>query len=342
MNAKKFSDLRDDLYEANPESRRRVAEKTAEVRAELALADLRAHRSRTQAQLADAIGTTQSAISRLERQPDVLVSTLSEYIEATGGRLRLVADFGDYDVELDLPAARRPVVAPSRERTFEVVWQNQQTRQLVHIGRLRASPGAFKFEYTPDAELDRDFQPFPDFPDLRHRYEATSLFPFFERRVASAAEPGYDDVLSALGLDRDKATPVELLGRSWGQSTHDTIQIVPEPEELSDGTLRRLFLVSGASRVDEKNPSKVAKLIARLKPGQRLDLHPEPDNPVNPHAIMIVTNGRQVGWMPNYLLDEVRKVPESHVRVYVERANGPTTPWHLRLLCRLDVLPDSA
>src|SRR5262249_1567623 len=155
-----------DLYKAHPDSRDHVADKVAEVRAELALADLRAHRARTQAQLAGAIGTTQSAISRLERQPDVLVSTLSEYVEATAGRLRLVADFGDYDIELDLAALRRSV-QPARERQFQVVWQNQQTRQLVHVGWLRAAPTAFTFEYTPDAELDRDFEPFADFPDLR-------------------------------------------------------------------------------------------------------------------------------------------------------------------------------
>ena len=102
---------------------------------ERGLADLRAHRSLTQAQLAHAIGTTQSAISRLERQPDLLVSTLGEYIKGTGGRLRLIADYGNYEVDLELPALRpEPLQA---ERDFRVLWQNLQTRQTARSDRLR-------------------------------------------------------------------------------------------------------------------------------------------------------------------------------------------------------------
>jgi DNA-binding XRE family transcriptional regulator len=338
MTTRKFSDLRDALYEANPEARDNIAEKVAVLRNELALADLRAHRARTQAQLAEAIGTTQSGISRLERQPDLLVSTLSDYISGTGGRLRLVADFGTYELELDLPAIHRPVDAVD-EREFRVVWQNLQTRQLVHVGWLHAGNTNFAFEYTADAELDRDFEPFPTFPDLRARYDASELFPFFADRVASTAEPGFDDLIAALGLSRDTATPVELLARSWGRSSHDTIQIIPEPVLGPDGTSSRLFLVSGVSHVDEMKPEAVSKLIANLTDGQVLDLVDEPDNPVNPSAIVVAAHGRRLGWVPDYLLGEVQKASRDRIQVRVERANGPTTPWHLRLLCRLMVAP---
>lgn len=46
------------------------------------------------------MGTTQSSVSRIERQSDLLVATLSAYVAATGGRLRLVACYpdGEYDV----------------------------------------------------------------------------------------------------------------------------------------------------------------------------------------------------------------------------------------------------
>lgn len=300
------------------------------------LTDLRAHRSLTQAQLAYAIGTTQSAISRLERQPDLLVSTLGEYINGTGGRLRLIADYGTYEVDLDLAVLRAgPVEA---EREFRVVWQNLQTRQLVHVGWLHVGAGRYSFEYTPDAELDRDFQAFVAFPDLRRRYEANNLFPFFAHRVVATAEPGFDDLVDALGLSRDTATPVELLARSWGRSTHDTIQIVPEPELHSDGSSSRLFLVSGVSHADEDHPEQVSKLVAKLKVGQKLDLRDEPDNPVDSKAIIIEVGGQRIGWIPAYLLGEVHKARE-RVDVFVERANGPRTPWHLRLLCRLVVTP---
>jgi transcriptional regulator with XRE-family HTH domain len=337
MKTKKFNELRDALYSDSPSSANRVAEKVARLNEQLALADLRAHRSRTQAQLASAIGTTQSAISRLERQPDLLISTLRDYVEGTGGRLRLIADYGDYEIDIDVPALHRP--AARDEREFRVVWQNMQTRQFVHVGWLRVGADRFTFSYTPEAELDRDFEPFSAFADLREIYESAELFPFFADRVPSVAQPGFDDLASALGLDRSTATPVELLARSWGRSSHDTIQIVPEPFGQPNGTLSQLFLVSGVSHVDEETPGRVSQLISTLKPGHKLSLHDEPDNPANSDAIMIEADGRLVGWMPDYLLGAVRKARSevTEVDVVVEHANGPETPWHLRLLCRLDL-----
>lgn len=301
------------------------------------LSDLRVHRARTQAQLAETIGTTQSAISRLERQPDLLVSTLGEYIGGTGGRLRLIADYGTYEVELDLAALRAEPAETKRE--FRVVWQNLQTRALVQVGWLRVDSGRYVFEYTPDAELDRDFESFVSFPDLRQRYEANELFPFFADRVPSTAEPGFDDLADALGLTRETATPVELLARSWGRSTHDTIQIVPEPELHSDGSFSRLFLVSGVSHADEAHPERVSSRVATLKAGRELDLRDEPDNPVDSRAILVEASGHRLGWIPAYLVEEVHKFRD-RVEVRVERANGSGTPWHLRLLCRLVVSPD--
>lgn len=336
MTVRKPGEELDESADAAPGTRMTTRETDRRGSAKFGLTDLRAHRSLTQAQLAHAIGTTQSAISRLERQPDLLVSTLGEYINGTGGRLRLVADYSTYEVDLDLAALRaEPFEA---EREFRVVWQNLQTRQLVHVGWLHVGAGRYAFEYTPDAELDRDFQPFVTFPDLRRRYEANSLFPFFAHRVVATAEPGFDDLVDALGLSRDTATPVELLARSWGRSTHDTIQIVPEPELHSDGRSSRLFLVSGVSHADEDHPEHVSKLVAKLKMGQKLDLRDESDNPVDSKAIIIVAGGHRVGWIPAYLLGEVHKARE-RVDVFVERANGPRTPWHLRLLCRLVVTP---
>lgn len=66
------------------------------------LKGLRLHRSLTQVELAEAIGMPQSAVSRLERQPDLLVSTLRRYVEATGGRLHLIAVFDEYEVEVKI------------------------------------------------------------------------------------------------------------------------------------------------------------------------------------------------------------------------------------------------
>jgi predicted XRE-type DNA-binding protein len=61
------------------------------------LAETRRRRGLTQAQVAKAMGVTPSRVSQIERGEvtDVGVDVISRYIIALGGRLELVADFGD-------------------------------------------------------------------------------------------------------------------------------------------------------------------------------------------------------------------------------------------------------
>ena len=78
------------------------------------LRQLRLRQRRTQAQVAEAMGTEQDRVSRLERRADARLSTLKDYIAALGGTLRLVVDFPDrepIDVRLperDTASQRRP------------------------------------------------------------------------------------------------------------------------------------------------------------------------------------------------------------------------------------------
>ena len=46
-----------------------------------------------QEKMADELGIGQDGISRLEKCSDLLISTLRGYVEAMGGKLRLVAEF---------------------------------------------------------------------------------------------------------------------------------------------------------------------------------------------------------------------------------------------------------
>lgn len=342
---KKFSGLKEDLYERSPESRRNVAEKVAALEEGLGLPELRSKVQRTQAELAELIGTTQSGVSRLERQRDVLVSTLRDYVSATGGQLRLVAEYPDRAFEIDLPVLSGQDPSRHSPRSFHVVWQDRHTRQLVKVGRLEFTGTGFVFSYTPDAELHIGFEPFADFPDLRDEYDSDQLFPFFAARIASSARSDYASQLDALGLTQQQATPVELLARSWGQSPHDTIQVVPEPAKDPDGTESLPFLVSGISHAHEDvpgdTPDAVTQRVAALGTGQELEWCDDPDNRFNDRAIRLEADGQLVGWVPDYLLEYVHKSrgPDVGLRVVVERANGADRPWHLRLLCRLEVRP---
>jgi DNA-binding XRE family transcriptional regulator len=83
------------LLEAfTPEERSDVDRRTAELVAEeLTLRDLRRASHLTQERLAEILNVEQETISRLERRADLLISTLSSYVEAMGGKLHLVAEF---------------------------------------------------------------------------------------------------------------------------------------------------------------------------------------------------------------------------------------------------------
>jgi hypothetical protein len=59
---------------------------------EMSLRDLRKALGKTQAQLARKLKKPQATVSRMERQSDMLISTLDRVVHALGGRVRLVAE----------------------------------------------------------------------------------------------------------------------------------------------------------------------------------------------------------------------------------------------------------
>jgi DNA-binding XRE family transcriptional regulator len=78
------------------EEQRVIEERSRELIAEyLTLQDLRKARELTQERVAERLGISQENVSRLEKRSDLLLSTLSGYVAAMGGRLQLVAEFPD-------------------------------------------------------------------------------------------------------------------------------------------------------------------------------------------------------------------------------------------------------
>ena len=97
--AKKFNELRRQM---GPERRQRNAEETTALLAAMDLAELRGRLDVTQEELAARLNISQSNVSRLERRPDMLISTLRQVVEALGGQLHLEAVFPDGGVTLQL------------------------------------------------------------------------------------------------------------------------------------------------------------------------------------------------------------------------------------------------
>lgn len=71
-------------------------------RKETTLAQVRRAVGLTQVQMAEALRLGQGDISRIEQRANVQLSTLARFIEATGGRLRITAVYGDNQVDLKI------------------------------------------------------------------------------------------------------------------------------------------------------------------------------------------------------------------------------------------------
>jgi hypothetical protein len=68
--------------------------------------------------MAELMGVEQENVSRLERRADLLLSTLSSYVAAMGGKLRLIAEFPE----------RRPVAIALADITGQQAFKPRSRR----------------------------------------------------------------------------------------------------------------------------------------------------------------------------------------------------------------------
>lgn len=90
-----------ELLEGMPLDRQqRIEKQFQESLAGMPLDQLRKAQQMTQLQLAEIVGVNQGEVSKIEHRSDICVSTLAEYIEAMGGRLKIRAVFKDREVRI--------------------------------------------------------------------------------------------------------------------------------------------------------------------------------------------------------------------------------------------------
>lgn len=216
-------------------------------------------------------------------------------------------------------------------RRLAVTWRHPRTHTYHAVGLLTHADHEYRFDYLAESAEVLGPRLLLGFPDLEREYRSFALFPLFAERLMDPARPDRPRLLEALSLDA-LATPMEVLARSGGRRTGDTLELLPEPEVAPDGTTGCLFLVHGIRHVDGSSDA-----IDALVRGQELLLVDEPTNPVNPMAIRVEEHqAGLLGWVPDPLVDYVR-----HVRAFgdatlrVERANPADVGHHLRLLVHL-------
>ena len=83
-----------------PERRRRVKLMKSKLLADMPLHELRRARALAQQELAETLNVDQPAAAKLEQRADIYVSSLRSYIEAVGGRLKIIAEFPDGEVTI--------------------------------------------------------------------------------------------------------------------------------------------------------------------------------------------------------------------------------------------------
>ena len=97
--AKKFNELREKM---SPESQGRARLKANVMMKKLMLAELRQALELSQEDMANAMNLKQPAISKIEKNTDMFISTLRRYIEAMGGELDISAKFDDREFHINL------------------------------------------------------------------------------------------------------------------------------------------------------------------------------------------------------------------------------------------------
>lgn len=96
--AKSFNTLLEKLPQERHE---RIEARAQAMLFAMALQELRQKRHLTQQQLAERLHLQQAAISKMENQSDMHISTLQRMIAAMGGTLKLVAQFPDEEIVIN-------------------------------------------------------------------------------------------------------------------------------------------------------------------------------------------------------------------------------------------------
>jgi transcriptional regulator with XRE-family HTH domain len=93
--AKSFNELREQM---SPQRREKIEERAQAILLSMALQELRQTRHLTQQELANVLNVNQAALSKMENQTDMRISTLRKLLTGMGGTLKIVAEFPEGEV----------------------------------------------------------------------------------------------------------------------------------------------------------------------------------------------------------------------------------------------------
>lgn len=213
--------------------------------------------------------------------------------------------------------------------SFLVTRRDRETGRYERLGVLTQVQNGWDFRYFREVAERGLLRALPGIPVTGSVVHSEHLFPLFAQRVISPRRPDRSRVLGMLGLD-DSATAFEILAHNGGRRFGDTIELIQLPRTSEGGRERMQFLVHGMRHRSAAEQAAVDALAV----GDRLLLVAEPDNPVDPEALLVSTvNGSALGWVPAPLLPLLDLGPD--VQASVAHVNGSDSPPHQRLLVEL-------
>lgn len=223
-----------------------------------------------------------------------------------------------------------------------ISWQDPKTLRFHPVGRLSLverddQDNYYEFIYIQEAEeaAGKSFHPFASFPDLNVVYRSRELFPMFGNRILSAKRADFPEYLSDLNLPESTRDPILILGRSEGRRVTDSLEMFPYPTFDPEYGFRTTFWARSIVRLNDSSRRR----IDRLAPDEALYYMPDPQNTYDPRSIKLRTKDDViVGAVPYYLLDDIHILLAHDVDpiFHVERISPSQSPYHERLLCRLD------
>lgn len=96
--AKPFKELKEKM---SPLRRQKIEDQAQAILISMALQELRQTRQLTQQDLAKILNVSQAALSKMENQGNMRISTLRKLLAAMGGTLKIVAEFPEGEVVID-------------------------------------------------------------------------------------------------------------------------------------------------------------------------------------------------------------------------------------------------
>lgn len=224
-----------------------------------------------------------------------------------------------------------------------VAWQDPVSRRYFPTGRLSrvmSEAGVlYRFDYVRGAvdAYSQGFRPFEAFPAMNRCYEDDRLFPMFANRLIPPNRSDYAPFVRALGLDPDRADPLDILARSGGRRATDGLEMFSRPVPLGKGqSCVACFAVHGVRHM----PRSAADRILSLGNGDKLYLLHDRQNPVDSHALLLRTvDYVNVGFVPRYLVPDTWELMQGtdpqDVEFSVDRVNPPPVAVQQRLMCRM-------